>query len=84
MAEYMLAEEKDLVLLPDELSYCDGAQVACGFGTVYESLEKTGISGNDAVLITGPGRIKGGSGQIELTDRTFTFEQSARGHVSLL
>ena len=50
MAEYLLAEEKDLVHLPDELSYADGAQVACGFGTVYEGLEKIGISGNDAVL----------------------------------
>jgi len=31
---------KDLVFLPDELTYSDGAQVACGFGTVYEGLEK--------------------------------------------
>lgn len=57
MAEYMLAEEKDLVTLPDELSYDDGAQVACGFGTVYEGLEKVGVSGNDAVLITGLGPV---------------------------
>ena len=57
MAEYLIAEEKDLVLLPDELSYVDGAQVACGFGTVYEGLEKIGISGNDAVLITGLGPV---------------------------
>ena len=57
MAEYMLAEEKDLVLLPDQLSYSDGAQVACGFGTVYEGLEKIGICGNDAVLITGLGPV---------------------------
>ena len=28
MAEYLLADEKDLVLLPDELTYSDGAQVA--------------------------------------------------------
>ena len=55
MAEFILAEEKDLVLLPDELSYLDGAQVACGFGTVYEALEKVGVSGNDAVLVTGLG-----------------------------
>ena len=34
MAPFILAEEKDLVALPDELSYTDGAQVACGFGTV--------------------------------------------------
>ncbi len=57
MAEYLLAEEKDLVLLPKELSYSDGAQVACGFGTVYEGLEKIGISGNDAVLVTGLGPV---------------------------
>jgi len=57
MAEYLLAEEKDLVSLPDELSYSDGAQVACGFGTVYEGLEKIGVSGNDAVLITGLGPL---------------------------
>jgi threonine dehydrogenase-like Zn-dependent dehydrogenase len=57
MAEYMLAEEKDLVYLPDELSYSDGAQVACGFGTVYEGLEKIGMSGNDDVLITGLGPV---------------------------
>lgn len=57
MAEYLLAEEKDLVALPDALSYSDGAQVACGFGTVYEGLEKIGISGNDAVLITGLGPV---------------------------
>jgi len=57
MAEYILAEEKDLVFLPDELSYSDGAQVACGFGTVYEGLEKIGICGNDAVLVTGLGPV---------------------------
>jgi threonine dehydrogenase-like Zn-dependent dehydrogenase len=57
MAEYILAEEKDLVALPDELSYSDGAQVACGFGTVYEGIEKVGVSGNDAVLVTGLGPV---------------------------
>ncbi|MCL2660886.1 MAG: zinc-binding dehydrogenase [Acidobacteriaceae bacterium] len=57
MAEYLLAEEKDLVALPDSLTYVDGAQVACGFGTVYEALEKVGISGNHSVLITGLGPV---------------------------
>jgi threonine dehydrogenase-like Zn-dependent dehydrogenase len=57
MAEFLLAEEKDLIYLPDELTYLDGAQVACGFGTVYEALHKIGISGNDAVLITGLGPV---------------------------
>lgn len=57
MAEYLLAEEKDLIFLPHELSFADGAQVACGFGTVYEGLMKVGVSGNDAVLITGLGPV---------------------------
>jgi threonine dehydrogenase-like Zn-dependent dehydrogenase len=57
MADFMLAEEKDLVELPEGLSYADGAQVACGFGTVYEGLMKIGISGTDAVLITGLGPV---------------------------
>lgn len=57
MAEYILADEKDLVALPDELSYADGAQVACGFGTVYEAIEKVGVSGNDAVLVVGLGPV---------------------------
>ena len=34
MAPYILAEEKDLIPLPEPLTYKDGAQVACGFGTV--------------------------------------------------
>lgn len=57
MAEYLLAEEKDLIMLPDGLTYTDGAQVACGFGTVYEGLEKVGVNGNDAVLVTGLGPV---------------------------
>ena len=57
MAPYILAEEKDLVPLPGELSYTDGAQVACGFGTVYEGLEKIEVSGNDTVLVVGLGPV---------------------------
>ena len=57
MAPFILADEKDCVLLPDELAYTDGAQVACGFGTLYEGLEKIGVSGNDAVLVVGLGPV---------------------------
>jgi threonine dehydrogenase-like Zn-dependent dehydrogenase len=57
MADYLLAEEKDLIDLPAELSYADGAQVACGFGTVYEGLQKIGICGDHDVLITGLGPV---------------------------
>jgi len=57
MAEYILCDEKDLVELPDSLSYTDGAQVACGFGTVYEAIMRVGVSGNDSVLIVGLGPV---------------------------
>lgn len=57
MAPFILADEKDLIALPDALTYQDGAQVACGFGTVYEAIEKIGICGNDAVLVTGLGPV---------------------------
>lgn len=57
MCAYILADEKDLVGLPDELTYTDGAQVACGFGTVYEGLEKIGICGDHRVLVTGLGPV---------------------------
>ena len=57
MADYMIAEEKDLIALPQELTYADGAQVACGFGTVYEAIEKITINGNHSVLVTGLGPV---------------------------
>jgi threonine dehydrogenase-like Zn-dependent dehydrogenase len=56
-AEYLLAEEANCVALPDELSYVDGALIACGFGTVYEALNRVKVSGKDRVLITGMGPV---------------------------
>ena len=53
----MLAEENTCVALPDALSYVDGALVACGFGTVYEALNRVQVSGQDRVLITGMGPV---------------------------
>jgi len=55
MAEYCLVEETDLVALPDELSYVDGACVACGFGTCYEAIKRIGVSGDDIALVVGLG-----------------------------
>ena len=78
MAEYMLCDERDLVALPDELTYCDGAQVACGFGTVYEAIEKSrrqrqrcGVGGR-----AGPG----GSGGIDAVQGAGRDEADWRGN----
>jgi threonine dehydrogenase-like Zn-dependent dehydrogenase len=56
-AEYLLAEEANCVNLPEELSYVDGALIACGFGTVYEALNRVQVSGKDRVLLTGMGPV---------------------------
>jgi threonine dehydrogenase-like Zn-dependent dehydrogenase len=56
-AEYLLAEEVTCILLPDELSYADGALVSCGFGTAYEGLLRLNLSGQDRLLITGLGPV---------------------------
>jgi threonine dehydrogenase-like Zn-dependent dehydrogenase len=56
-AEYLLAEERTCLPLPDELSYLDGALVSCGFGTAYEALLRLGVSGRDTLLITGLGPV---------------------------
>jgi threonine dehydrogenase-like Zn-dependent dehydrogenase len=56
-AELLLAEERDLLPLPDSLSYLDGACVACGFGTAYEALRRVDTSGRDTFLVTGLGPV---------------------------
>jgi threonine dehydrogenase-like Zn-dependent dehydrogenase len=55
MADYCLADEMDLVQLPDTMSYIDGACVACGFGTCYEAIKRIDISGDDRTLVVGLG-----------------------------
>ena len=56
-AEFLLAEERTLVALPDELTYVDGAMVACGVGTAYAACLRANVSGRDSVLITGLGPV---------------------------
>ena len=56
MAEYLLAEEKDLIHLPDELTYADGAQVACGFGTVTKGWRRSGSAATMRCWSPGSGR----------------------------
>lgn len=56
-AAYCLAEESTCVPLPEPLTYVDGALVACGFGTVYEALQRVRVSGQDRVLVTGVGPV---------------------------
>ena len=56
-ARYVLAEESTCVPLPDELSYVDGALIACGFGTAYEGLRRIGVNGDGDLLVVGLGPV---------------------------
>ena len=56
-AEYLLAEEQDCVPLPDNLSFVDGAYMACGFGTSWECITRMNVNGRDRLLITGLGPV---------------------------
>ncbi len=56
-APYLLAEENTCVRLPDNLSYVDGALIACGFGTVWEALTRMRVNGRDRMLVTGLGPV---------------------------
>jgi threonine dehydrogenase-like Zn-dependent dehydrogenase len=56
-AEYLLADESTCIGLPDELSFVDGALIACGFGTAYEGLRRVDVSGADDLLVVGLGPV---------------------------
>ncbi|TJV89188.1 MAG: alcohol dehydrogenase, partial [Mesorhizobium sp.] len=56
-AEYLIADERDLVHLPDTLSYRDGCFISCGVGTAYEAVLRGNVSGSDAVLVVGLGPV---------------------------
>jgi threonine dehydrogenase-like Zn-dependent dehydrogenase len=56
-APYLLAEENTCIHLPDNLTYLDGALVACGFGTAWEALTRMRVNGQDRLLVTGLGPV---------------------------
>ena len=56
-APFLLAEENTCIRLPDNLTYEDGALVACGFGTAWEALTRIRVNGQDRLLITGLGPV---------------------------
>ncbi|MGJ9422199.1 zinc-dependent alcohol dehydrogenase family protein [Aeromicrobium sp. CF3.5] len=63
-APYVLAEERTCVPLPDELSFVDGALIACGFGTAYEGLRRARLSGDQDLLVVGLGPVGLAAGMI--------------------
>ncbi|WP_375432006.1 alcohol dehydrogenase catalytic domain-containing protein [uncultured Friedmanniella sp.] len=56
-ADLILATERDCIVLPDFVTFLDGACVACGFGTAYEGLLRAQVSGRDALAVVGLGPV---------------------------
>ncbi len=56
-APLLLVEQRSLIALPDALSFIDGAMIACGVGTAYSAIRKTGAKPGDRMLVTGLGPV---------------------------
>src|SRR5205085_5983026 len=48
---------KTIVPLPEELSFAEGAAVACGTGTAYGALRRMRIVGGDTLAVFGQGPV---------------------------
>jgi threonine dehydrogenase-like Zn-dependent dehydrogenase len=56
-APFMKVPASTLVLLPDELSFEEGAAISCGTGTAYGALKRIDVSGRDTLAIFGQGPV---------------------------
>jgi threonine dehydrogenase-like Zn-dependent dehydrogenase len=56
-AEFMSAEERSLIAIPDQVSFIDGATIACGTSTAYAATRRAGVGPGDVLLITGLGPV---------------------------
>src|SRR5256885_725570 len=56
-AEYLKVPARTLVPLPDELSFVEGAAVACGTGTAYGALRRMHLAGSNTLAVFGQGPV---------------------------
>src|SRR5215831_11048957 len=56
-ADYLKVPARTLVPLPDELSFAEGAAVACGTGTAYSALRRMKLAGGDTLAVFGQGPV---------------------------
>src|SRR2546423_11487290 len=56
-ADYLKVPARTLVPLPEELSFAEGAAVACGTGTAYGALRRMRIAGGDTLAVVGQGPV---------------------------
>jgi len=56
-ADLLLVHERNALKLPDELTFIDGAAIACVAGTTYSALLKIAPSGRDTLAVFGLGPV---------------------------
>ena len=56
-ADFVIADERNCVLMPDSISFIDGAFIACPGGTAYSSMQKLGVRTGSTVAVFGLGAI---------------------------
>ena len=56
-ADYVIADERNCVKMPDEISFIDGAFIACPGGTAYSSMSKLDVGPGDDVAVFGLGPV---------------------------
>ena len=56
-ADYVIADERNCVLMPDSISFIDGAFIACPGGTAYSSMKKLDVRTGDTVAVFGLGPV---------------------------
>src|SRR3989440_4669153 len=56
-ADYLKVPARTLVPLPEELSFSEGAAVACGTGTAFGALKRMKLCGGDTLAVFGQGPV---------------------------
>ena len=56
-AHYIAADERDCIVLPDRVSFEEGAFIACGAGTGFAVSKRLSVSGLDDYLVFGAGPV---------------------------
>jgi len=56
-ADLILTDERNCLALPEELSFAEGAIIACGAGTAFSALRKLQLNGEQTLVISGQGPV---------------------------
>ena len=56
-ADYFKVPARTIVELPEELSFAEGAAVACGTGTAFSALKRMQMNGGDTLVVFGQGPV---------------------------